>query len=344
MNDATRELRPRPRMPAGTAAWLAARGFAVRSRRPLAGDVGARRYWRLALAGGGSAVLAAYPPAERPACRRFLATGELLAGAGVRVPAVLACDCDRGLAVVEDLGPATVYDLRRRPWPEVAPYFEAAARAARRIATLPHGAVAALSPPLDAALLGRELARTREAFLAPRGLAAGEFGARLAAALEALCAALGAAPPVPCHRDLMVRNLVPLGAAEVGVLDHQDLRLGPPLYDLASLLNDSLFPPAAAGEALLAEHAPDPAARLAYHRAAAQRTLKAVGTYAAFARRGRRRHLPLIPPTLARALVHLAAVPETAAVAPEAARRWRRVTGRAGAAGAGGPPAGSGTF
>jgi hypothetical protein len=337
VNDAARAPRSRPRLPAGAAAWLDARGFAVRSRRPLAGDVGARRYWRLALAGGGSAVLAVYPPAERPACRRFLATGELLAGAGVRVPAVLASDCDRGRAVVEDLGPVTVYDLRRRPWPEVAPYFEAAARAARRIAALPPDAVAALSPPLDGALLRRELTRTWEEFLAPRGLVAGEFGARLAAALDALCTALGAAAPAPCHRDLMVRNLVPLGAAEVGVLDHQDLRLGPPLYDLASLLNDSLFPPAVAEAALLDEHAPGAAARLAYHRAAAQRTLKAVGTYAAFARRGGRRHLRLIAPTLARALVHLAAAPETAAVAPEAARRWRRAAGRAAAAG---PPAG----
>jgi len=325
VRDAAREPRPRPLPPAGARAWLAARGLAARSSTPLAGDVGGRRYWRLRPAAGGSAVLVLYPPAERPACRRFLATGELLAGAGVRVPAVLARDCARGRMVVEDLGPATVYDLRRRPWPEVAPYFAAAARAARRIAALPGDAVAALSPPLDAALLRRELERTREAFLAPRGLvAADQFGRRLVAALDALCAALGAAPPVPCHRDLMVRNLVPLGAAEVGVLDHQDLRLGPPLYDLASLLNDSLFPPPAAEEALLAEHAPDPPSRLAYHRAAAQRTLKAVGTYAAFARRGRRRHLPLIAPTLSRALVHLAAAPETAAVAADAVLRWRR--------------------
>ena len=59
------------------------------------------------------------------------------------------------------------------------------------------------------------------------------------------------------------------------MLDHQDLRLGPPRYDLASLLNDSLFPPpelearlvrAALGEEATAEDFLD------YHRAAAQRT------------------------------------------------------------------------
>ncbi len=313
--------------PPGARAWLAASGLRAVAAEPLAGDVGARRYWRLRLAGGGGAILAVYPPAARAACRRFLVTGDLLASAGVRVPAVRAVDCGHGWMAVEDLGPETVYGLRGRPWAEAAAYFASAARAAVLIAALPAQEVAGLSPPLDEALLRREIAQTREVFLEPNGLLAGGLGERLWAALGELCAVLGAAPAVPCHRDLMVRNLVPLEGGEVGVLDHQDLRLGPPHYDLASLLNDSLFPPPAAEEGLLDAHAPGAAGRLAYHRAAAQRTLKAVGTYAAFALRGKPAHLPLIAPTLGRALRHLAAAPETAAVAGEAARAWRRAAG-----------------
>lgn len=313
-----------PPPPPGLRARLAAHELRVRSADALAGDVGTRRYWRLRLAGGGTAVLAVYPATDRAACRRFERTGALLRDAGVRVPAVLAADCPRGWMAVEDLGPDTVYALRGHPWPEVAPYFAAAARAAERIAALPGPAVAGLSPPLDEALLRRELERTREAYLEPEGLLPEGLGDRLFGALGELCAALGAAPARPCHRDLMVRNLVPLPDGEVGVLDHQDLRLGPPLYDLASLLNDSLFPTPEAEDGLLASHAPSAGDRLAYHRAAAQRTLKAVGTYAAFARRGKTAHLPLIAPTLGRALRHLAAAPETAGVAGEAARAWRR--------------------
>ena len=79
------------------------------------------------------------------------------------------------------------------------------------------------------------------------------LAAALRAALDTLCASLGDEPPVPCHRDFMVRNLMPLPNGALVVLDHQDLRLGPPLYDLASLLNDTLFPPPAAEEALLAK-------------------------------------------------------------------------------------------
>ena len=311
---------------ADLADWLARHGFPGARREPLAGDVSVRRYERLERPGGGTALLAAYPPEVLPACGRFLATGALLARAGVRVPAVLAAECERGWMLIEDLGPRTVGEWGRgRPWSDLAPRFRAALDALQRIAALPAAEVAPLSPPLDRALLEHELAQTWEVYLEPRGLVAGGLGERLQATLAALCERLGAEPPVPCHRDFMVRNLMPDGAGGVAVLDHQDLRLGPPGYDLASLLNDTLFPPAAAAEELLAEAAPGPEERLRYHRAAAQRTLKAVGTYAAFARRGADRHLPLIPGTLARGLHHLGRLPEDEGIADELLRAWRPV-------------------
>ena len=119
----------------------------------------------------------------------------------------------------------------------------------------------------------------------------------------------------------MVRNLMPLGGGELAVLDHQDLRLGPPPYDVAPLLKDTLFPPAGAEEALVAlvSH---PDGRLQYHRAAAQRTLKAVGTYASFARRGAIRHLPLIPPTLLRFVRNFSRLPEGGSLAGRLAAAW----------------------
>jgi aminoglycoside/choline kinase family phosphotransferase len=306
-------------------AWLAGEGLAPRRRVPLPGDVGPRRYFRLFLAAGATAVLAVYPPDQRAVCRRFLRTTALLEGAGVRVPAVVARACRRGWTVVEDLGEETLYDRAGRPWEELAPFYRSAVDAVRRISALPASEVARLSPPLDGPLLRRELDQTLEALLLPRGLAGGPAtAAALGRAFDALCANLAASPPAPCHRDLMPRNLVPLGSGAVGILDHQDLRLGPPRYDLASLLNDSLFPPPAVEEAILGEVLEDEADRLRYRRAVAQRTLKAAGTFAAFARRGSDRHLGLIAPTLARALAQLAALPETAAVASELAPRWSR--------------------
>src|SRR5262249_24021197 len=116
----------------------------------------------------------------------------------------------------------------------------------------------------------------------------------------------------------------PDGPPRVGVLDHQDLRLGPPAYDLASLLNDTLFPTPEVEAAFLAELAPGPEERLRYHRAAAQRTLKAVGTYAAFARRGATPALrPPPPPPRRRSRPPGAPPPGPPPRPPRRARLWR---------------------
>jgi len=307
--------------------WLAETGRQLLEIQTLPGDVSLRRYARLVLADGSSAILATYPPEVRATCPRFLRTTELLEGVGVRVPRVLAADCERGWMVVEDLGPRTLGDWKGRPWSELTLYFEHALEQAERIARLPAGVVAGLNPLLGEELLLRELAQTWDLFLEPEGLVSNPgLAAALRAVLDEACANLAAEPPVPCHRDFMVRNLMPLpGVAEVVVLDHQDLRLGPPAYDLASLLNDTLFPPATVEDALLAAALPQAGDRVRYHRAAAQRTLKAVGTYASFARRGADRHVPLIGPTLARAVEHLARVPEAAALSADLERAWGAV-------------------
>jgi N-acetylmuramate 1-kinase len=333
----------------GLEAWLAENGYPAAEIVPLSGDLSPRRYARVRRADGrlkgrlkgDTAILAIYPAEIRATASRFAATTSLLAGIGVRVPAILAVRTpetngggapDEDAMLLEDLGSQTLAEwalASGTPWSELRLYFRDALAQARRIATLPPGEVEPLSPVLGRELLEKELRQTWDLFLVPRGLL-GDAGdeAALAGVLAELCARLAEDPPVPCHRDYMARNLMPLGASgerpSVAVLDHQDLRLGPPAYDLASLLNDTLFPPPEIEAELLAEAAPTPAERLRYHRAAAQRTLKAVGTFAAFARRGAPRHLPLIPPTLERCLAHLAALPESRELAPRLAQLWSR--------------------
>jgi aminoglycoside/choline kinase family phosphotransferase len=303
-----------------------------REIQPLPGDVSPRRYFRVVLDDGTSAILANYPEEVSEVCSRFLHTTGLLTAAGVRVPRVLAGDCGEGWMLVEDLGPRTLGEWGRgRPWPEVDGYFERALEILRRIASLPADEVAGLNPRLGREALRKELDQTWDLFLEPRGLVSDPApAAELQAALDALCAHLGEEPPVPCHRDFMVRNLMPVldGAGRDGdlvVLDHQDLRLGPPSYDLASLLNDTLFPPPAAEEALLAKALGGRSDRVSYHRAAAQRCLKAVGTYAKFARLGADRHVPLIAPTLARFVSHFSEVPEGRALSARLRDSWAPV-------------------
>jgi aminoglycoside/choline kinase family phosphotransferase len=318
--------------------WLAGLGRQVAEIQPLPGDVSPRRYTRVVFSGGtdaASAILATYPPEVRATCPRFLRTSELLSGAGVPVPRILAADCDNGFMLVEDLGPQTLGDWKGRPWSVLRLYFERALRLGERIARLPVESVADLNPRLGSELLRRELTQTWDLYLAPRGLTGdGALTAALRGALDTICDRLGSGPAAPCHRDFMSRNLMPLDdQGGLAVLDHQDLRLGPAFYDLASLLNDTLFPPPEIEEELLAAALPHltstgetaRTARLEYHRAAAQRTLKAVGTFTSFSLRGADRHLPLIGPTLSRCLGHLARIPESEALVEDLGRLWRPV-------------------
>jgi aminoglycoside/choline kinase family phosphotransferase len=291
---------------------------------PLAGDVSLRRYYRVAVRGE-RLIVAFYPPELHSVARRFERTTALLERAGVRVPAIRRVDADAGLMLIEDLGRETLFDWRARGWEALEPYLRAAHQAALRLRAIDPAALGdPLLPPLDAAVLERELAMTWDVFLLPNRLVGDDpLSRRLLDHLGALCAALEAGGMVPCHRDLMARNLVPLAASgEVALLDHQDLRLGPVDYDTASLFNDSLYP---AEERVAAMIGPAVHASAGYHRAVAQRTLKIVGTFASFARRGHPRHLPLVAPSLRRGLDHLAALPESAALAADLERRWAGV-------------------
>lgn len=308
---------------------MAAAGFPSPEVAPLAGDVSPRRYARVR-SGGASAILAIYPEEIRATLPRFVRTTGLLEEAGVRVPRIRAADEAAGWMLLEDLGPENLSDRKARPWSELAESFRSGFEAARRIASLPREGLAPLgNPPLDGELLRRELAQTWDLYLIPEGLAGdGGHRERIAGLFDHLCRRLGEQPVAVCHRDFMARNLIPLpgAAAEVAVIDHQDLRLGPAAYDLASLLNDTLFPPPELEEELLAR-SPE-IGREDYHRAAAQRTLKAIGTYSSFARRGSGRHLPLIPATLRHALRHLERLPEAEGLTAALAALWRPVLTR----------------
>jgi hypothetical protein len=98
----------------------------------------------------------------------------------------------------------------------------------------------ALRTAFDAEKFTQELLFFRTHFLE------GYSGARLGESetealdseLSALAVELAAQPYALCHRDYHARNLLVCGL-ELAVIDHQDARLGPRCYDLASLLNDS---------------------------------------------------------------------------------------------------------
>ncbi len=308
--------------------WLARSGHAAETVVVLPGDVSPRRYARVVGSSGSTAIAAYYPESVREAMRRYRLATELMNEAAVRVPRILDACAAEGFMLVEDLGPRTMFEDVPEASPEtVTRWFLEAVDLIAAIQSIPPQQISDLNPPLDGSWLLRELAQTWDAFLTPRDLGGSPAEtAALRSALAALCSALGNGPQIVCHRDFMVRNLIPTEGG-LAVIDHQDTRLGPAAYDLASLLNDSWFPADDLEARCIAgalARAPGTVTRDDYSRAAAQRTLKAVGTFARAAANGSAKHAALIVPAMERALRNLARAPETHAVADGLAARWRQ--------------------
>jgi aminoglycoside/choline kinase family phosphotransferase len=194
--------------------------------------VGRRRYFRIALDSGRSAIGVVYPSDEESARRRWLAAHRHLGGA-VRLPAIVADD-GTGRQIVEDLGSEDLASRLATHPAERADWIARAVDAGAAIADLPD---AAINPAFDAALFRRELALAREAvfdLLEGRPLSVSEARAHDTWA-DALVAEILRHPVALCHRDFHANNLFPSDAT-VGIIDFQDARLGPDTYDLASLL------------------------------------------------------------------------------------------------------------
>jgi aminoglycoside/choline kinase family phosphotransferase len=298
----------------------------------LAGDASTRAYYRLHPEGGRGAVLAAYDAPFEPETFPFLETTGLFQAAGVRVPAVHDVEATAGVILLEDLGDVTVQSaLETGPGLPEDTRRDLYRRAIRIIQViqargtpLAHDGLHAGREALDRARFRFELEFFLEHFilgLRGRRPAPAEIE-RLREGFDGLCGLLDADPRVLCHRDFHSRNLMILPSGELAVVDHQDARRGPDAYDLASLLRDAYVPldEAWVAEMLafaIQEHrlaaAEGKAFRQRFERAAAQRTLKAAGTFAAQkVIHGRDIYLRYLPRVLDLARLSLAASPELA--------------------------------
>ncbi len=288
--------------------WLKSVGCGGETLQPMAGDISSRRYFRVQ---GQLLILAHYPADLRRSYECFLRTDELLKRVGVATPSILAIDRDRRWMLTRDLGNRQLATEREPGL--VHSGMQRARVLASRIERLETYGLAGLSPSLSTELLTREVRRSCELYFREQ-LAAGE-SAVFEPMLFALCGTLGEGPLLPAHRDYMARNLMvkvdPLGRlAELVVLDHQDLRLAPKGYDLASLYFDSCpLSPQQASTAVDQLVAND-SERTAIARCAVQRCIKIVGTFVGFARAGQSRYLSMVPVALQRAAQEVRRLPE----------------------------------
>ena len=269
-------------------------GYGGATRAALAGDASARRYERL-IGGPKPAVLMRCPPQIR--VEPFLSVASWLHRWRMSAPEVFAIDAGSGQVLLEDLGDDLFSRVLARGGDERGLY-EAAVDLLVKLQRWP--------PPEDLPAYD-DAWLLREALLLPEWYAPDAPVEDYRAIWEELLphARVGADGFV--YVDYHADNLLWLpgrkGHARIGLLDFQDARLGPPAYDLVSLLEDARrdVPPELANAMvdryLAARPDLDPQAfRAAYAVLGAQRNAKILGLFSRLARRdGKPAYLALLP-------------------------------------------------
>jgi tRNA threonylcarbamoyl adenosine modification protein YjeE len=320
-------------------------GYGDATRRRMAGDASIRSYARLMREDGvvilmnsprrpdgppiydGKSYSAAVHLAED--VKPFVAIANGLREAGFSAPAIHHADLETGFLITEDFGsegfvegdpPRPMVDryeaavdllaaLHRKALPEILPL------------------VAPLSYPIpafDTDALMVEIGLMLEWYLPDRGAPPSEvLRAGFVAMWRDLLQEATAAGRTWVLRDFHSPNLIWLGERDgierVGIIDFQDAVLGPPAYDVVSLLQDARIDvPEAVELALLtryiqarrdADSGFDPAGFAAnYALMSAQRNTRLLGTFARLNRRDGKpqylRHQPRIWTYLSRSLAH----------------------------------------
>jgi aminoglycoside/choline kinase family phosphotransferase len=272
-------------------------------------DASNRCYCRLEDDRRRTAILVTYPEPVRPQLERDLAVLRWLGPRGVRVPEVLECDPGNGWLLVEDLGRFDAEQLLRRTPPSHRQrLLERTLQPLMALAAVPPAELPAWNAPLDRRRLRWELAGFELWFLS-------HWRDRLptpdtTAWLDALAEEIAGHPRRVCHRDFHLNNLFLLPGGGVGVIDVQDVLVGPDTYDPASLLGERDAPRLLSPQVMKRwlerwAQATDAADgwQERWPRVRLQRALKVLGTFARLTLSGRAGYLPWLE-ALARDLHH----------------------------------------
>jgi aminoglycoside/choline kinase family phosphotransferase len=230
----------------------------VQSIEKLPGDASTRRYYRIKTTTQDLVAMSMEPFEEMGGNIPFLAIQRHLARCGVDVPNVIDFDPAKGLILLEDLGDITL--LRRlhevESEAEERRYFEKAIDAlvkmhvnsgpSKAMSDEERTAVEGFRLKFDVEKLMWEVNFTMEHFFfkfLQRKINDSDL-AVIQDGFTKICTELDSIPTVFTHRDYHSRNLMIKGEGKNErfiLIDFQDARMGPPQYDLASLLRDSYY-------------------------------------------------------------------------------------------------------
>lgn len=325
--------------------FLGRAGFLEAQRLYMPGDASTRSYARLVREGtstilmnfpprvdqqriyGGRSYLAAVHLADE--IKPFVAIARGLQERGFSAPAVYHCDLERGFLIGEDLG--TEAFVEGNPPRPIVPRYEAAIDVLAELHRLElptalavEGASAHAIAAFDVDAMLIELSLLLDWYFPDRGLAVTDtMRAEFDALWRALLTPILQGPRTWVIRDYHSPNLIWLeqrsGIAKVGIIDFQDMVLGPAAYDVVSLAQDARLDIAEPVElALLSRYVRNRRAREdgfdptafaeSYAVMSAQRNTRLLGVFSRLNRRDGKphylRHQPRIWTYLARSLAH----------------------------------------
>ncbi len=325
--------------------FIAEAGLSEATRERMPGDASTRRYHRLILGNQSSILMDSPRRPDGPPVRDgkpysqiahlaesvapFVAMARALRAQGLSAPDIQHADLQQGLLIIEDLGSEGV--VEGEPPHPIVERYEVAVEALLALHGKSLPAVLPIAPhvehhlpPYDMDALLIEVELLLEWYLPKRGMtvtdtARDEFFELWRAALQPILEM----PPTWILRDFHSPNLLWLpdrqDIARLGILDFQDAMMGPPAYDLASLLQDARVDvPEAMELALLSRYVRQRRAAdsnfdggafiRTYVTLAAQRASKILGIFARLDIRDGKphylRHIPRIAGYLQRSLAH----------------------------------------
>ncbi len=288
----------------------------------LAGDASERQYFRYLSQSGEAVILTAYPEPFDPDTFTYQQVYHLLREIGLPVPEIIALDGDLGIVLQEDLGDESLQD--RLLTAAEQERGELLHQAIDHIVTIQQEGTKALKPEYEASVLAFDEEKLNsELLFFHRHFLRGYRGLEvtkeetLLEEFTRLSSELAGLPRLLCHRDYHVRNLM-LKDGKIYIIDFQDARMGPPSYDVVSLLKDSIE----LDHEEVDEYRDYYLSRASlnwkvenflrqFHLMCIQRLLKALGTYGfQITKPGNTLYLQYVSGSLQRALLSLQAVPE----------------------------------
>jgi N-acetylmuramate 1-kinase len=279
----------------------------------IPGDASTRRYYRVNSKDATYILMRMESFSKEGMNLPFLLMQKHLASAGVDVPAVLDVDPTRGFILLEDLGDVTLLrQLQEVSNPDVERHmFE------RVIDSLVHMQIHASPKRKPADIEAYKLRFDVEKLMWEVNFCLEHFYDSylkrtvtpadrkiMVDGFTEICTVLANEPTVFTHRDFHSRNIMvapkPSGGQykdRLVMIDFQDARMGPPQYDLASLLRDSYYQLEEAQidrlvdyyiaryEGGSSEKIDKPHFRMVFDFMSVQRNFKAIGSFASFQNR-----------------------------------------------------------